>query len=77
MQEVKYFLDNSAEKMLFIYGEYDPWSSTAVELNTDATNRELYKFVKTGGDHKTRIHSFNSEYQKKIFAIIDRWLKND
>ena len=75
MQEIKSFLDNSAEKMLFIYGEYDAWSSTAVELNTDAESRELYKFVKPKGDHKTRIKSFNTENQKNIYVIIDRWLK--
>ena len=77
MQEIKYFLDNSAEKMLFIYGEYDAWSATAVELNTDAVNRELYKFVKPEGNHKTRIKSFNSEKQKNIYDIIDRWLEKD
>jgi len=77
MQDVKSFLDNSAEKMLFIYGEYDAWSATAVELNTDASNRELYKFIKSQGNHKTRIKSFNPKNQEKIYTIIDRWLKND
>ncbi len=76
MQEIKSFLDNSAKKMLFIYGEYDAWSSTAVELDDDTPKRrELYKFVKPKGDHKTRIKSFNKENQDKIYAIIDSWLE--
>ena len=75
MQEVKSFLDNSAEKMLFIYGEYDTWSSTAVELSSDAEKRELYKFVKPKGSHTTRVESFNTENKKKIYDIIDRWLE--
>ena len=75
MQEIKSFLDKSAEKMLFIYGEYDAWSSTAVELQDDASAREVYKFVQPKGDHRTRIRTFNEESQKRIYDIIDSWLK--
>lgn len=75
MQEIKSYLDNSAKKILFIYGEYDAWSATAVELKNDAFKRELYKFVKPKGDHKTRIKSFNTDNQNKIYSIIDSWLK--
>jgi len=76
MQDIKSYLDNSAEKMLFIYGEYDAWSATAVELNNSAKKRELYKFVKAKGDHRTRIKSFDPEKQKNIYGIITNWLKN-
>lgn len=74
MQEVKNFLDYVAEDMLFIYGEYDSWSSTAVELENDATKRELYKYVLPQGSHTTRIKSFSPEKQKEIYDIIDSWL---
>lgn len=77
MQDIKSFLDTSADKMIFIYGEYDAWSSTAVELEEDASKRELYKFVKPKGDHTTRIKSFSDENQKKIYSIIDRWLNEE
>ncbi|WP_242155865.1 S28 family serine protease [Aestuariivivens sediminis] len=75
MKEIKSFLDTSAEKMLFIYGEYDAWSATAVNLNGTAKRRELYKFTLPKGDHKTRIKNFDKESQEKIFDIIDHWLK--
>lgn len=75
MQEIKSFLDTSASKMLFIYGEYDAWSATAVELQDNASAREVYKFVQPKGDHRTRIRSFNEENQKRIYEIIDSWLK--
>ena len=74
MQKIKFFLDNMAERMVFIYGEYDAWSATAVELADGAETRELYKFVKLKGDHTTRIKTFNEENRKKIYSIIDRWL---
>lgn len=75
MQEIQIFLDNSAEDMLFIYGEYDAWSATAVELNKDASKRDVYKFVNPQGSHTTRINSFSPESQKEIYDIIDGWLK--
>ena len=75
MQDIKSYLDNSAKKILFIYGEYDAWSATAVELQNNASKRELYKFVKPKGNHKTRIKSFNKENQDDIYTIIDSWLK--
>ena len=76
MQRIKSFLDSKAEKMVFIYGEYDAWSATAVDLTENAGKRELYKFVKPKGDHRTRIKSFDAEEQKEIYGIIDRWLVN-
>ena len=75
MQEMKLFLDTTAEKMLFIYGEYDAWSSTAVELQDDASNRELYKFVQSKGNHRARIKTFDDTIQKQIYEIIDSWIK--
>lgn len=75
MQRIKSFLDSKAEKMLFIYGEYDAWSATAVDLTENAGKRELYKFVKPKGDHRTRIKSFDADEQREIYGIIDSWLK--
>lgn len=75
MQEIKTFLDTTAKKMIFIYGEYDSWSATAVNLSNTASKRELYKFVKPKGNHRTRINSFEKEKQNEIYSIIDSWLK--
>lgn len=76
-QKIKLFLDTSAQKMIFIYGEYDAWSSTAVDLTDNASQREIYKFVQPKGDHRTRIKSFNPEKQTEIYTIIDRWLEEE
>ena len=76
-QKIKLFLDTSANKMLFIYGEYDAWSATAVDLTKDASKREMYKFVQPQGDHRTRIKSFKPEKQTEIYTIIDSWLEEE
>ena len=76
MQDIRSFLDTTAEKMLFIYGEFDSWSATAVDLKNDASAREVYKFVRPKGNHRDRIRSFDTETQKEIFGIIDSWIEN-
>ncbi|MCK8479354.1 S28 family serine protease [Psychroserpens algicola] len=76
MQDIKWFLDTTAEDMLFIYGEYDAWSATAVELNDTSKDREIYKYVKPKGDHTTRIKSFSEDTQQSIYSIIDGWLND-
>lgn len=75
MQEIDYFLNNFAKKMLFIYGEKDAWSSTAVQLKNDPKQREMYKFVHKNGSHKTRINSFTPSQQQNIYTIIDAWVQ--
>ena len=75
MQDIKNYLDRKAEDIVFIYGEYDPWSATAVDLSKSASKREVYKYVYPKGDHKTRIKSFSPEKQKEIYDIIDGWIE--
>lgn len=74
MQEVKSYLDKKAKKILFIYGEHDAWSATAVDLSNTAEKREVYKFVNPEGSHSTRIKTFDTESQKQIYNIIDAWM---
>ena len=74
MQQIDFFVRHKASHMIFIYGEYDAWSATAVELNDSASKRELYKFVLPKGGHKTRIKSFNDNSKNQIYKIIDSWL---
>lgn len=74
MQEIHSFLNSKAEKMLFIYGEYDAWSATAVELENNPKKREMYKYVQPQGDHRTRIKSFDQNTQTEIYNIINSWI---
>jgi hypothetical protein len=71
MQEVDCFLRHEADNMIFIYGEYDPWSAPAVEL-TQHTNS--IKVVKPGGNHRTRINNLSKEQQNLVMETLQIWL---
>ena len=56
IQKINTWLQKHGNNMIFIYGGNDTWSATAVEL-TGETN--ALKMVKSGGNHRTRINSFD------------------
>lgn len=72
MQKVNEWVQNKGNNMLYIYGEYDPWSATAVEIGP---NTNAKKFVNPGGDHTTRIKSFPAEMRDSIYSLLENWLK--
>jgi len=72
MIAVNQWLQADAEKMLFIYGEYDTWSATQVELKD---NKKCQKYINPAGAHRTRIKSFPTEMQKEIVKTLENWLE--
>lgn len=71
MRNVNDWLQSDAEKMLFIYGENDPWSSTGVDVNG---NKNIVKIVKPNGSHKTRIRNLPAKEKKIALEILEKWL---
>ena len=72
MQDIKNWLDDHGNNMIYIYGEIDPWSASAVELS-GKTN--ALKMVKKDGDHRTRIKSFPEDEKEKILDTLEEWLQ--
>ncbi|MBN1339797.1 MAG: hypothetical protein JXA03_10770 [Bacteroidales bacterium] len=58
--------------LIFIYGECDPWSATAVDLTY---NTNSIKFINPGGNHSTWISSLPEDMRKELVDTIMDWLK--
>lgn len=71
MQKVHEWILNEGNNFIFIYGEYDPWNATSVQLN--GTTNSI-KMVKAAGSHATRIKHFNEQEKEKIYSALERWL---
>ena len=71
MQKINTWIQKHGNNMIFIYGEIDAWSGTAVEL-TGETNS--IKMIKTGGNHRTRINSFDEADRTFIIKTLEEWL---
>lgn len=71
MQKINTWIQKHGNNMIFIYGELDTWSATAIQL-TGETN--ALKMVKKEGNHRTRIRSFSESDQKVITETLLKWL---
>jgi len=71
MQNINSWIQKHGNNMIFIYGEVDAWSATAVEL-TGETNS--IKMIKEGGNHRTRINNFNEKDRMFILNKLEQLL---
>jgi hypothetical protein len=69
--DLQEYLDEEARNYIFIYGEYDTWSATAVTSIGDA-NSKIY--FKEGGSHRTRIRNLPEEQQEEVFSTLESFL---
>ena len=65
------FLQNKGDRIIYIYGEYDPWSATQVNLTgkTDAL-----KVVITGGNHSANIAKMDPAQKQQVFSLLEKWM---
>jgi len=75
MKKVNEFLQVEGNNIIYIYGEYDPWSASAIQLIDGKTN--ALKMVKKDGSHKTRINSFDDIERQEILNNLTNWLQLD
>jgi hypothetical protein len=69
--QLQEFVTEEAENFIYIYGEYDTWSATAVS-HTGSTNSRI--FVKEGGSHRTRINNMPEEQQEEVYTTLKTFL---
>ena len=66
------FLKDNDPKMIFIYGEIDPWSATRVPTFRGKKNEQIY--IQPRGSHRARISNMPEEMKKQIMDQIHAWL---
>ncbi len=66
------YISDKAEDFIFIYGEWDTWSATAVELSGKTNSKVFYN---KKGSHRTRIRHMTFDQQEEIYALLDSFLK--
>ncbi|NQV02913.1 MAG: hypothetical protein HQ542_09720 [Bacteroidia bacterium] len=58
--------------MIFIYGEYDPWSASGV---TFEHKNNMLKIVKPAGSHRTRISNLPDQLQELVVETLEKWME--
>lgn len=71
MQRVDRFVRHEADRMIFIYGEWDPWSAPAVQWSGRPGVEVIFK---PRGNHRTRISNLPAFQQERIYELLGEWL---
>lgn len=70
MKKINAWLQTEGNKMMYIYGENDPWSASGVEIPGQV---EAFRFNLQGGNHYTFIRSFPDEERAIILSMLKDW----
>lgn len=70
--KIQQYITEEAENYIFIYGEYDTWSATAV-TSTGNTNSKI--FVKEEGSHRTRINNMPEAQRQEVYCTLQQFLQ--
>jgi hypothetical protein len=71
LQKVHDFISYKGNNIIYIYGEFDPWTASAA-MPTTATNS--VRFIKKGGNHGTRISHLEPAQKNEIEQLLSKWL---
>ena len=71
-RKITKYLKKNDPKMIFIYGENDPWTAAGVTWLKGKQNTHV--FIQPGGSHRARIHTMPETTQQEIKSLIRQWL---
>jgi len=71
MPTILNYLQNEGNNIIYLYGEYDIWTSCAIEL-TGKTN--AIKLIARDKGHVFDIKDFGLTEKEKIYAALEHWL---
>ena len=60
-------------KMIFIYGQNDPWTAAGVTWLKNKKN--IHVFVEPGGSHLARIGTMSEDQKQKVMSLLRGWLE--
>ena len=72
--KLRKFVATTDKKMLFIYGEYDPWSSVMV---TEPKNSNVIVLVQPKGSHRTRISTLPEDMKEGAISLLTGWISEN
>lgn len=74
-RKVVKFLKKNDPKMIFIYGENDPWTAAGVTWLEGKKN--MHVFIQPDGSHRARIGTLPEAMKQEAMALITKWLAEE
>ena len=70
MRDIEEFVKERGNRLLFVYGEWDPWTGGTFELGGATDSLRL---VQAQGSHGSRLGRLSSSDRSAAFAKIEAW----
>lgn len=70
-RKVDGWLKRHGDRILYVYGEYDAWSSTAVK---PGTKTDHLKLILPEGSHTTRLRHFDEHSRNEAISMLKSWI---
>ena len=70
MTDILNYVDNSGDRLLFVYGEWDPWTKGRVVLGNAADSQT---FIVPEGTHAASIRALPSDKSSAAGAMLESW----
>jgi len=70
MLDIAEWVETEGNRLIFIYGQWDPWTTGAYELGA-AT--DSFKFIVPNGTHGSRMSQLNAEDKAVVLDALQRW----
>ncbi len=71
MPDIQTWVNTSAERLMFIYGQWDPWTAGAVDARAA---RDSFSFTMAQGTHGAQLADLEPTDRALAFATLERWL---
>lgn len=68
------FLKANDPKMIFVYGQNDPWTAVVPAADVFVGKQNMYLMVEPLGSHRARINTLPESERDKTWAIIESWM---
>lgn len=69
------FYTENDPKMIFIYGEVDPWTASGVTWLRDRNKENIKVYIQPGGSHRARILNMPEEMRNEILLLLEEWME--
>lgn len=73
-KKITTFLKKNDPKMIFIYGQNDPWTAAGVTWLKNKKN--IHVFIQPNGSHLARINTLPEKEKEEAMKLINKWLED-
>jgi hypothetical protein len=70
MEDIAAWVAAEGSRLLFVYGQWDPWSAGAFEPGAAV---DSFRFVAPGGTHGSQLEDLTLADRSTAYAALARW----